>query len=114
MWGRNLSQAATAALLDVNNALYLSAASYWEICIKISIGKLILAPEWPQTFAAEMTTNDILWLPIEALHCRKIIELPPVHGDPFDRILVAQALCENMILLTADANLRQYPISTLW
>lgn len=114
MWGRNLSQAAVSSLLDNNNKLYLSVASYWEICIKVSVGKLALEPEWPQTFAAEMSANDIIWLPIEAAHCRKIIELPFIHSDPFDRILIAQALCEDMTLLTADSNIRQYPLSTLW
>jgi PIN domain nuclease of toxin-antitoxin system len=114
MWGRNLSSKATSAFLDPNNELYLSAASYWEICIKVSIGKLTLASNWPQKFAEEMVVNSIKWLPVEQTHCRKIIELPPLHGDPFDRLLIAQALCEGMTVLSADASFQQYPAAVLW
>jgi PIN domain nuclease of toxin-antitoxin system len=114
MQGENLSQAAQIAFLDANNDLYLSAASYWEICIKSSLGKLDLAEDSADLFDREMTTNGIKWLPIEKAHSRGVIALPMIHRDPFDRLLIAQANAEDMTLLTADANIRQYGIPTIW
>ncbi len=112
--GTGLSEPARHAFLDTENTLYLSAVSYWEVCIKISIGKLVLAVNWPEVFDAEIAANGIQWLPVEKNHCRKIGELPAIHQDPFDRLLIAQALCENMTLLTADAHIQAYTVATLW
>lgn len=112
--GENLSQAAREAFLDRANALYFSAASYWEIGIKLSLGKLQLTDDWPQAFDREMLVNGIQWLPIEKEHCQGIVHLPFVHRDPFDRLLIAQARFEGMTLLTADSHIQQYDIPTLW
>lgn len=112
--GAGLTSVARQAFLDPENSLYFSAASYWEICIKTSLGKLSLAADWRQRFDAEMTANQILWLAIEKEHCHRIISLPLLHGDPFDRLLIAQALCEDMTLMSADRNLRLYPVPILW
>ena len=112
--GAGLSDAAQRAFLSPQNDLYLSAASYWEICIKVSLGKLTLQPDWRQQFDDEMAINRIHWLPITREHGQRIIELPFLHGDPFDRMLIAQALCENMTLMTLDAHIRLYPVQTLW
>ena len=91
--------------------VYVSAASLWEISIKSALGKLdanateILAAVEPAGFAT---------LPITGMHAAKVAELPPIHKDPFDRMLVAQALSEPMILYTNDEVLRPYgPIVTL-
>lgn len=111
---QRLSVRATEAFLDLNNDLYLSAVSYWEICIKQSLGKLHLVDNWSSVFDAVILENNIKWLALEKAHCRKIIELPPLHGDPFDRLLIAQALCEEMILVSADAIMPQYPLPVLW
>ena len=64
-----LSAKAEAAALDTQNALYLSAASYWEICIKHTLGKLGLQPDWPSRLDQELVVNQITWLPIEKEHC---------------------------------------------
>ena len=114
MQGENLSQTAQKAFLDTNNDLYFSAASYWEICIKHSLGKLELAGNWAKLFDQEMTVNTVRWLPIEKEHSRDIIGLPMLHRDPFDRLLIAQARVEGMTLLTADSQIQQYDIPTLW
>ena len=114
MLGENLSQNAQEAFLDTNNDLYFSAASYWEICIKHSLGKLELAGNWAKLFDREMTANTIRWLPIENEHSRGIINLPMLHKDPFDRLLISQARAEGMTLLTADPQIQQYDIPTLW
>ena len=114
LMGENLSQTAQAAFLNPDNILFFSAASYWEICIKVAVGKLILADNWVKVFDREMGTNSTRWLPIEKTHCQKILELPFLHHDPFDRLLVAQALCEDLTILTADKNIKAYDVSSLW
>lgn len=117
LWSLNggpISESAKKAFFDLNNSLFFSAASYWEICIKISIGKLVLSNNWPQLFDSEMAANGIQWLPIEPLHCRNILNLPSIHQDPFDRLLIAQATSEQMTILTADSQISAYPISTIW
>jgi PIN domain nuclease of toxin-antitoxin system len=111
---QKLSQRASDAFLDLRNQLFLSAASYWEICIKRSIGKLVLAEDWEQSVERELRINDIRWLPIERAHCQAIIELPWIHRDPFDRLLIAQARLEDMAILTADGHIAQYGITTIW
>ncbi|MCA9972960.1 MAG: type II toxin-antitoxin system VapC family toxin [Anaerolineales bacterium] len=114
LMGKGLSQDAEAAFLDGENTLYFSAVSYWEICLKVSRGKLILADEWPGVFDAELSKNSIHWLPIAKSHCLRMMALPDVHRDPFDRLLIAQALCEDMTLLTADSQIARYTVPVLW
>ncbi len=109
-----LSARAESAVLDTRNALYLSAASYWEICIKYALGKLGLQPDWPRLLDQELAVNHIAWLPIEKEHCRALTTLPTVHRDPFDRLLIAQAQVEGMTLLTRDEQIQRYDVSTLW
>jgi PIN domain nuclease of toxin-antitoxin system len=61
-----------------------------------------------------MRANDIRWLPIEKAHCQAIIALPWIHRDPFDRLLIGQALHEGMTILTADEQIQQYDVTTIW
>ncbi len=114
MQGQNLSQKAQEAFLDTENNLYFSSVSYWEICIKCSIGRLELASNWAKLFDQEMVINTIKWLSIEKEHSRGIIDLPMLHKDPFDRMLISQARAEGMTLLTADSQIHQYDVMTLW
>lgn len=114
VWGTNLSQTALSTFSNIDNDLYLSAASYWEICIKVGLNKLSLTPDWASRFDSEITINSIRWLPVTKEHCRQVIQLPKLHNDPFDRLLIAQAQYEGMTLMTADANLHKYSISTIW
>ena len=109
-----LSQAASLAFLDPENQLYFSIVSYWEICIKQTLGKLELSANWPRTFDNEMAANGIYWLALKKEHCLGIIDLPPYHQDPFDRLLAAQAGHEDLILMTRDAKFADYRIETLW
>lgn len=109
-----LSQSARAGFLDPINELFLSAASYWEICIKVGIGKLTLMSDWPAVIDRELTVNGIEWLPITKEHCQTIVTLPFHHRDPFDRIIVAQAICEGLSLLSDDPVLRQYDAPVVW
>jgi PIN domain nuclease of toxin-antitoxin system len=114
MWDHNLSAAARQAYLNPVNDLYLSAVSYWEMCIKVGLGKLTVRPDWMHRFDTEITRNRIAWLAIAKEHCQRLLLLPALHRDPFDRLLIAQTQHEGMTLLTADANIQQYDVSTLW
>lgn len=96
---------ATARRIIEEAEVYVSAASIWEIAIKASLGKLAVDPR--QVLAA-LEPTGFLSLPISGKHCACIVELPPLHRDPFDRLLIAQATTEPMRFLTADASLRAY------
>ena len=109
-----LSKRTSQAFLDPTNELYLSALSYWEICLKQSLGKLNLHENWEKIIDRELTINEIQWLAIEKSHCQNLADLPWLHRDPFDRLLVAQARCEGMAILTADKIIKKYTIRTIW
>ncbi len=110
----SLSEKSTVALLDPKNNLFFSAASYWEICIKISIGKLTLGKSWKRAMDRELEYNGIQWLPIRKNHSQAICALPGIHKDPFDRMLIAQAQCEKMTIVTADRLVQKYPVKWIW
>ncbi|MEI6810325.1 MAG: type II toxin-antitoxin system VapC family toxin [bacterium] len=109
-----LSATAASAILDVRNDLLLSVASWWEIAIKISLGKLDLKPEWPTALKREMNHNGITWLPVRPEHCERIPQLPFHHRDPFDRILIAQAQHEDLVLITSDQCFVSYGVTVIW
>jgi PIN domain nuclease of toxin-antitoxin system len=111
---KKLSKKAKDTFLEPEHELFFSLASYWEICIKQSLGKLELAKNWQKTLEDELLENGIKWLAIERLHCEGVLKLPFLHRDPFDRLLVAQAQVEGMTLLTADENIQKYKIKTVW
>jgi PIN domain nuclease of toxin-antitoxin system len=98
-----LSQAARAMIVAATD-VYISSASIWEASIKIGIGKLDADID---QLVAEIDSG-FKELPVAARHAAMVTRLPDLHRDPFDRILVAQALCEPLRLLTADAVLRGY------
>lgn len=100
------SKLSAAARKQIDAAeVFVSAASIWEISIKSSIGKLDADPD---ELLASVEPAGFSMLPITGDHAAKIAKLPPIHKDPFDRILVAQASVEPMILLTNDETLRDY------
>ncbi|OIO69375.1 MAG: PIN domain nuclease [Zetaproteobacteria bacterium CG_4_9_14_3_um_filter_49_83] len=109
-----LSQRARDTFTNPDNELFFSAASYWEICIKISLGKLELASDWGKIVHRELAHNNIGWLAIEPEHMQGILSLPMHHRDPFDRLLIAQAACESMSILSADQHFSSYDIPVIW
>ena len=109
-----LSENARQTFLNTENSMFFSAASLWEICIKKSLGKISLKDGWFQTIKEEMAINTIQWLPIEMTHCAEVTELPFHHRDPFDRMLIAQAIVEEMKLLSRDSRLSDYAIELIW
>jgi PIN domain nuclease of toxin-antitoxin system len=90
------------------NQLLFSAASLWEIAIKRGLGRADFQVD-PRVLRRGLLDNGYVELPITSEHTVSIESLPPIHKDPFDRILVAQAMVEGIILLTADALIAQYP-----
>jgi PIN domain nuclease of toxin-antitoxin system len=97
-----------------DHAIYLSAASSWEIAIKCRLGKLIL-PEEPASYVPSRLHQDgMLSLPIQHAHALRVYGLPNYHRDPFDRMLIAQAQCESLHILTADRQFRKYEVKILW
>jgi PIN domain nuclease of toxin-antitoxin system len=98
---------------DPRNERLLSAVSSWEIAIKHRLGRLPL-PEPPQRYVpSRMRAIDAVALPIEHGHALAVANLEPLHRDPFDRLLVAQAAALDVPILTADAAIAQYPVRTL-
>lgn len=95
------------------HTLYLSLASIWELQIKVSLGKLDLAVPLEQLVGDEMNMNGIVLLPIAVEHIYALQRLPSFHKDPFDRLLIAQALVENVPTLTTDRSFQAYPINLI-
>jgi PIN domain nuclease of toxin-antitoxin system len=105
-----LSPDARALVASPETELWLSAASSWEIAIKVGVGKLTL-PESPESYLPRvMRRMGITPLPIEHRHALHVATLPRHHRDPFDRLLVAQAHLEQLPLMTADASLGAYDV----
>jgi PIN domain nuclease of toxin-antitoxin system len=102
-----LSQPARKQLNNPSNELLFSAASLWEISIKNSLGREDFRVE-PRSLRRGLIDNGYLELPITSQHAVNLDILPPIHRDPFDRMLLSQALTEGVTLLTTDAQLAKY------
>jgi len=109
-----LSPAAQRIFLGGGNTLLLSAASLWEIALKVRIGKLPLPRPTDRYLREQLSRNAIEVLPVGASHVLRLFELPDIHRDPFDRLLVAQCQVEGLPLVSGDAQLRQYAVEILW
>lgn len=110
----SLSPVARNAYGDPANVLHFSVASYWELCIKLSLGKLRLADGWSSSIERELAENEVRWLPIQPRHVEAIVDLPWLHRDPFDRLLVAQCRAEGFALISADAQIAKYDVEVIW
>jgi PIN domain nuclease of toxin-antitoxin system len=105
-----LSAVARAAIADPANQPLVSTASVWEIAIKASLGKLTVPPELPD----EIDDAGFTWLPVGVEHGWAARELPFHHRDPFDRLLIAQALEEHLPLVTRDPHFAAYGVACRW
>ena len=108
-----LSSTADQIISDGNNRIYLSIASAWELAIKIGIGKIEFDGK-SAGFLRLAEQCDITIIPIKAAHLTVYEQLPLLHRDPFDRLLIATALAEQMTLITADENIARYDVSHIW
>lgn len=112
--GDRLPDAAREAIADAQNEVYVSAVSAWEVATKARIGKLPNAMLLAQNFTTEIAQQDFLPLAISVEHGQRAGNLPGQHKDPFDRMLIAQAQAENLVLVSNEAIFDQYGISRLW
>ncbi len=109
-----LGEPARNLIGDGANAVYLSAASSWEIAIKTSLGQLTL-PEPPERYVpSRLASQGMRGLAIEHVHALKVASLPAHHRDPFDRLIVAQAQVEGLPVLTVDENIAAYEVDAMW
>jgi PIN domain nuclease of toxin-antitoxin system len=109
-----LNEEAIARIADETNALWLSVASIWEMGIKVAIGKLPLPEPIDSYIPSRMVLLNMRSLEITGSHALQASMLPLHHRDPFDRMLVAQAQMEDMMLVSADPMFRLYNVSMLW
>lgn len=110
----DLSSSARQFFSDPDNEVYLSAVSAWEIVIKHHLGRLPL-PEPPQRFIPrQRVLHEIRPLPLEEAAVLHLARLPDYHKDPFDRMLICQAIAHGLTILTPDPAITQYPVRTEW
>ena len=107
-----LSPAALAALRDPANEVWLSVTSVWEMVVKAQLGKLTL--RLPLADIVAQQANGLQILTTTLAHALAVEGLPPIHKDPFDRMLIAQANVERADLVSVDTLVRQYPVRVLW
>lgn len=110
----NLSNQAKEIIQDKANELYLSTASIWEMQIKLQLGKLNLQPSLQQIIEDQCRVNDLRILPISQQHIFNLSQLPFHHKDPFDRMIISQAMTEGFSLLSKDAQITKYQVNVIW
>ncbi len=109
-----LSTQAITIFEDPNNILYCSLVSVWEMQIKVQLGKLKLEMNLSDLINDQITTNNIRILPIKLSHICTLDALEHYHKDPFERLLIAQAITENLTILSVDSVFDNYPVTRLW
>ena len=109
-----LSTSARAVIADAGNELFLSAASGWEMAIKVRLGRLQVAGDLTRVIPEHMASNHIQGLPVQMGHALSVHGLPDIHRDPFDRVLVAQSQAEKMPIVTQDENIAKYEVQVIW
>lgn len=107
-----LSKSFCDIIADSTSDLLFSSASAWEIVIKATLGKLSLPENAAEWIRKHLDLNRITALPITVEHALMLHELPNLHKDPFDRIMVAQARCENLTIITDDQWIQKYAVKT--
>ncbi len=106
--GSGLSATAARLIADTSHTIYFSAASIWEIAIKASLGREDFKVD-PGLIRRGLLENAYSELPVTSEHAAAVCRLPALHKDPFDRLLIAQAQVEGLMLLTSDATVARYP-----
>lgn len=108
-----LGRRARTVIAAPSNTIWVSAASAWEIAIKTALGRLRLPGPPAEILPAALADNDFRPLPIAVAHALAAGALAPVHGDPFDRMLIAQASTDGLTIITADALIARYAVPVL-
>lgn len=111
---KKLSQKAKRIFLDEKNKIYLSSVSVWEIIVKYKLGRLSL-PDKPSIYIPKQRyIHGISQLSLRESDVTELENLPKIHNDPFDRMLICQALAQKLTILTPDKLIKLYPVTTLW
>ena len=105
---------ARAVVSDPDNEVFLSIASCWELAIKLSLGKLRLTQRLDRFIPEQLTGNRFSLLPVELRHVIGVADLPFHHRGPFDRLLAAQALEDQLAIVSTDRVFRRYGVSVIW
>ena len=109
-----LNATARSFILEASHSKFVSPASYWEIAIKIGKKKYALSKPFEEAMQEAIQLNGFSILHIEPRHTALLTTMPPHHNDPFDRLLVAQALSEDIPIVSADSQLDAYGVNRLW
>ncbi len=109
-----LSPLAGGLIQESRNEILVSMVTLWEIAIKVSLGKLVLSTTFDQLFPQQLLRNNFIVLPIEIAHLKQVVLLPFHHRDPFDRLLIAQSIIENVPVVGQDVMFDSYNIKRLW
>lgn len=109
-----LNQTARQLIIDPANKIHVSPVSYWEIAIKIALGKYSLNQPYQAFLENQIALNNFTILPIEIRHAGLLTTLPMHHRDPFDRLSICQALVEQVPIVSADSQFDAYGVPRLW
>jgi PIN domain nuclease of toxin-antitoxin system len=109
-----LGRRARAAVANPDNEVFISIASCWELAIKLSLGKLRLTQRLDRFIPEQLTLNGFSLFAVELRHVVGVADLPFHHRDPFDRLLVAQALQDQLAVVSADRVFRRYGVTVIW
>lgn len=116
-WDSSVSKLSTVAydtIEDETTTIYLSLISIWEMQIKQQLGKLSLRVPLPQLVQEQTSQNNIILMPLNEAHIYRLSQLSDHHRDPFDRLIISQAINENLTLITNDHHIQKYAVSILW
>jgi len=109
-----LSSNARSIIKNSNNEVYFSAASAWEMSIKVSLGRLTIKEDLEPFIIKQLAENNFSTLSITIFHSIYTSKLPEIHKDPFDRMIVAQSKVENLSLISKDKNIKKYKVPVVW
>ena len=109
----NLSQTAQNIIYDAKNEIYISILSAWEVAVKVSLNKLDF-DGGSEAFLSATVTNAIDLLGVKGDYIKIVEQLPYIHRDPFDRLIISTAISEGMTIITSDENIHGYTVSWIW
>ena len=111
---QRISKEARSIIEDSKNKIYFSAASAWEIAIKTKLARLKIKGEFESFIIEQLSTNSFVPLSITISHSLYTEQLPQIHKDPFDRIIIAQSKLEDLPLISKDKKIRKYKLAMIW
>jgi len=109
-----LSGRARESIVATDGLIFVSPASFWEIAIKVSLGKYALPAPFAAFWDDQLLTNDFTLLPISMSHTARVVDLPFHHRDPFDRLIIAQSLVEGTPIASSDEMFDRYGVTRVW